>query len=228
MSNFKKDLACNISLITVLVFTVVHILVLTLNLFGATDFAVPDYFNYIVAYVLVILSLGLYIFGFFITKIRGLILPVWFRIMFYFAFFVFTNTYYLSGLFANIYAVIFLFAYISLLVNILSLSIFYNVNKDEKNRLKTPTSYIIASVFFYSVAINAIIQFVINIFKAFLFKEFVFSTIMATVVEFSAMLLVSIIVAVVFNKSLKGTKGVINACLIKYYKEPAIKRSVKQ
>lgn len=228
MNNFKKDLACNITLISVLTFSIVHILLLTLDLFGVTNFNTPDYFNYIVAYVLVVLCLGLYVFGFFITRFKGLTFPVWFRIMFYIAFFLFTNTYYITGWFANIYAVIFLFAYISLLVNILSLSIFYNVNKDEKNRLKTPANYLIASVFFYSVAINAIIQFIINIFKAFLFSEFVLSTLTAVVVEFATMLLVSIIVAIVFNKSLNGSKTIVNACLIKTYKDNTVKRSVKK
>lgn len=227
MSNFKKDLACNITLITVLVFTAVHILVLTLNLFGATNFAVPKNFNYIFAYVLVVLCLALYIFGFFVTRIRGLVLPVWFRILFYVAFFLFTNTYYITGWFENIYAVIFLFAYISFLINIASLSIFYNVNKDEKNRLKTPTSYLVTSVFFYAVAINAIFQFFTNLIKALFFLTFTLSTIAACVVEFAVMLFVSIIMAIIFNSSLKGSKILINECLIKVHKEPLVKRSVK-
>ena len=102
MNSFKKDLACNIALIVALVFSVVHLIVLTLGLFGTITLNVYEEFNYIFAYILVVLSLALFILSFFITKIKGLVVPAWFRIMFYIAFFLFTNTYYIIGGYRNI------------------------------------------------------------------------------------------------------------------------------
>lgn len=75
MNNFKKDLACNITLISVLAFTAIHILILTLNLFGVTKFEFYEGFNYLVAYILVVVCLALYVFGFFISKFKRLTIP---------------------------------------------------------------------------------------------------------------------------------------------------------
>lgn len=227
MNEFKKDLACNITLICVLAFSVIHILILTLNLFGVTELAFFEGFNYLIAYILVIVCLLLYIFGFFITKFKELTIPVWFRMMFYIAFYLFTNVYYTCGLYQNIYTVILFFAYIAFLVNISALSVFYNTQKDEKNRLKSTNKFLLTSVFFYSVAINAIIQFVINIFKAFVIPEYVFSNLTVFVIEMSTMLLVSIIMTIIFSVSLEKSKQLINGCLIRVGTKKST-RTVKQ
>lgn len=215
MNQFKKDLTCNITLISVLVFSVVHILILTLNLFGVTELSFHKGFNYLIAYILVIACLMLYVFGFFITKIKSLEIPTWFRMMFYIAFYLFTNVYYSLGLYGNIYFLIVFFAYIAFLVNIASLSVFYNTQKDEKNRLKSTNRFLLTSVFFYAVATNAIIQFLINTFKAFIVPNYEFSTLVAFVVEMSTMLLVTIVMTCIFYFSLQKTKALINGCLIK-------------
>lgn len=215
MNNFKKDLACNITLISVLAFTAIHILILTLNLFGVTKFEFYEGFNYLIAYILVVVCLALYVFGFFLSNFKRLTIPKWFRIMFYIAFYLFTNAYYTAGLYQNIYTVIVFMAYISLLVNIASLSVFYNTQKDEKNRLKSTNKYLLTSVFFYSVATNAIIQFLINAFKAIVVPNYVFSTLMVFVIEMSTMLLVTIIMTVIYHASLNKTKSFVNGCLIK-------------
>ena len=228
MNEFKKDLACNITLICVLAFSSINIALLTLNLFGVTELAFFEGFNYLIAYILVIVCLLLYIFGFFITKIKNLELPKWFRIMFYIAFYLFTNVYYCLGLFGNMVALVFFFAYIAFLVNIISLSVFYNVNKDEKNRLKSTNTYLVTSVFFYSVAINALVQFVIDAVKVFAFPNYIFTTLMAFVVEMSAMLLVTIVMTVIFASSLSKTKSLINGCLIKIGNNKKSTRTVKQ
>ena len=215
MNEFKKDLTCNITLITVLAFSVIHILLLTLNLFGVTELQFLGNFNYLVAYILVVVCSILYILGFFISKLQDLTIPKWFRMMFYIAFYLFTNVYYSLGLYENIYTLILFFAYISFLVNIASLTVFYNTQKDEKNRLKSTNKFLVTTVFFYAVAINAMIQFLINTFKAFAVPNYVFSTLSAFVIEMSTMLLVSIIMAVIFYQSLTKTKTLINGCLIK-------------
>lgn len=228
MNEFKKDLACNITLICVLAFSFVHIALLTLNLFGVTELAFFEGFNYLIAYILVIVCLLLYVFGFFITKFKSIEMPKWFRMMFYIAFYLFTNVYYCLGMFQNIWALILFFAYIAFLVNIISLSVFYNVNKDEKNRLKSTNTYLVTSVFFYSVATNALVQFLIDAVKVFAFPNYIFTTLMAFVVEMSAMLLVTIIMTVIFASSLNRTKSLINGCLIKIGNSKRSTRTVKQ
>ncbi len=215
MNTFKKDLACNIALIVALVFSVVHLLVLTLGLFGTITLELYDEFNYIFAFILVVLSLALYILSFFITKIKGLVIPVWFRISFYIAFFLFTNTYYIVGGYRNIISIILFFIYLSYLTTMVNLSVFYNTQKDEKYRLKTSKNYIVTSVFFYSVGTNAIIELIITAIKSFAFPEFKFSTLNTFIVEMSVMILTTIVMCAIFYLSLSKTKKLINSCLIK-------------
>ena len=82
--------------------------------------------------------------------------------------------------------------------------------------------------FLYAVAINAMIQFLINAFKAFVVPNYVFSTLSAFVIEMSTMLLVSIIMAIIFYQSLVKTKSLINGCLIKIGNNKKSTRTVKQ
>ena len=227
MNEFKKDLACNITLISVLSFTLIHLLLLTLNLFGVTNFELYEEFNYLVAYIFIIVCLLLYVAGFFIAKKKDLVIPVWFRMMFYIAFYLFTNVYYICGFYHNIYSIIVFFAYVAFLVNVIALSVFYNVQKDEKNRLKSTPKYLVTTVFFYATAINALIQFAINMVKAFFLPKYAFANLLTFVVEMSTMLLVTIIMAIVYTCSLNKTKTVVNGCLIKVGTKKST-RTVKQ
>lgn len=212
---FKDDLLCNITLICVLAFSVIHLLLLTLNLFGIFRFVVPDNFSYIVAYIMLVVSFALYIFGFFIYKLSNLYIPSWFRMLFYIAFFIFTNTYYVCGWFGSTLGLIFFFAYIAFLMCIISLSIYFNTQKDDKNKLKIAPKSLISSVFFYSVAGNAILQFLINLVKIIAFPTYKFTTLTAYLIEFGTMLAVCCLVLIMFSMSLSRTKRFINACLIK-------------
>lgn len=216
---FKEDLLCNITLICTLAFSCIHLLLITFNLFGITRFNLPGSFNYIVAYILVVVSLLLYIFGFYLYRFSNIYIPAWFRMLFYIAFFLFTNVYYILGLFSSIVGLIFFFAYIAFLACIISLSIYFNTQKDEKNKLKISPKSLIASVFFYSVASNAILQFVINIIKIIFFGSYKFTTLSAYLIEFGTMLAVCCVVLIAFALSLAGTKVFINACLIKVNKK---------
>lgn len=215
MNNFKKNLAVNISLIVVLVFTFVHLLLLTLNVFGVTSLNIYDGFNYFIAYMLVIFSLVLYILGFFIEKITKLVIPAWFQILFFIAFFLFTNTYYILNAYSNIFAMIALFAYLSLLVTIANISVFYHTQKDENNKLKASKNYIVTSIFFYSVGTNGLIELIITAIKAFAFQNYPLTTLNSYIVEFSAMILVTIVMTFALSLSLSKSKRFINACLIK-------------
>lgn len=215
--NFREDLLCNITLICTLSFTCIHLLILTLNLFGVTRFVLTPSFNYIVAYILVIASLALYVFGFYIYRFSNLYVPTWFRMLFYIAFYLFTNVYYILGWFNTLLGLIFFFAYVAFLMCIVCLSIYFNTQKDDKNKLKISPKSLISSVFFYSIAGNAILQFVINLVKVIFFKSYKFSTLSVYLIEFGTMIGVCTIVIIAFAMSLARTKTFINACLIKIY-----------
>ena len=212
---FKEDLLCNITLICTLVFSGIHLLLLTLNLLGATHFELYASFNYVVAYLLVIASLALYILGFYAYHYSKLYMPAWFRVLFYIAFFLFTNVYYILNWFNTIVGLIFFYAYISFLACIISLFVYFYSQKDEKNKLKISLKALITSVFFYSVAGNAMIQFVVNLVKIIAFPNYEFSTLPIYIIEFGTMLAVTAIVTIAFSLSLSRSKNFINACLIK-------------
>lgn len=224
----RLELACNLTLVGVLVATAVHILVITLNLLGVTNFALPNNFNYIFAYILTIICLALYILGFFVTRLKRIIFPEWLRILFYVAFFLFTNVYYIFGLHTNLIGIIIFYAYIAFLINIVSVSVFYNTQKDEKNRLKASNKFISISVFCYSVAITTFVQFVIALAKVILFKTGSTTTMLVYVVSTASMLIVSIALALIFFLSLEKSKKFINACLVKYTVRRVVKKSVKE
>lgn len=227
MNNFKKNLATNITLIMVLVFTAIHLLVVTLNLFGAVSLNFPIGFNYLLAYTFIVLSLALYILSFFLTKLKNLKVPEWICVLFYVAFFLFTNVYYICGWFESIIALIFLYIYLAFLANIVSLSIFYNIQKDEKNRLKSSKNYIVTSVFMFSVAVCSILLLFITAIKAFAFPTYELTTVITFVIEMCTMLLTSMIMAITFSISLSKTKTFINCCLIKYNIPQDVQKSVR-
>ena len=114
---FREDLLCNITLICTLVFSGIHLLLLTLNLFGITNFEFYANFSYVIAYILVIASLALYIFGFYTYHFSKIYMPAWFRMLFYIAFYLFTNVYYILNWFNTIVGLIFFYAYISFITS---------------------------------------------------------------------------------------------------------------
>lgn len=217
--SFKEDLVCNIVLICTLAFSFIHLLLLTLNIFGVTKFTFSANFSYIIAYIMVAACLALYIVGFYAYRFTNIYIPAWFRTLFYIAFYLFTNVYYSCGWFGSLVGLIFFFAYISFLTCIISLSIYFNSQKDEKNKLKIAPKSLITSVFFYSIAANALVQFLINLIKIIFFDSYKFATLPVYLIEFGTMIAVSSIVAIIFSISLSGTKTFINACLIKVNKK---------
>jgi hypothetical protein len=218
--SFKNDLACNITLIAFLVFSITHLVIVTLGFFCKINLDIYEDFNHIVAFVMIGVSLALYTFGFFIHKFSNVYIPAWFRIMFYIAFFLFTNVYYLLGWYLHIIGLIFFFAYISFLICIICLSVYFNTQKDNKNKLKTVPKHLIVNVMFYSIAIEAIFQFIVNFVKTFAFKKYYYSNLKAYVIEFGVMLGVTIIMNLLFALSLYSSKKFINGCLIKVNKQP--------
>ena len=215
MGKFKKDLACNITLICVLAFSAIHLLLLTLNLFNITKFNLPSNFSYIFAYVLMIFCFALYVLGFWIDSIKTLKIPTWFKMMFYIAFFIFTNVYYIAGLYNNLFFVIIFVAYISFLLNICAISICFNINKDEKNKLKMSTKSLIFNTTTYAVALCSLALFIFSIAKIIFVGSFAFTSLTDFIIEMTTMLVVCAIMATILTLSHKKSKVIINNCLIK-------------
>lgn len=223
----RSEFACNVTLLSVLACTAIHFLVITLNLFGAIKISLPPVFDYIVAYVLIAACLALYIFGFSITKFKSIMFPAWLRIMFYIAFFLFTNTYYILGLYGKTFGLVIFFAYIAILISILSVSIFYNVQKDEKNRLKSTARFISLSIFCYSIAFATLVQFAVAIIRIAFMKTDALSTLSVYVIEMATMLAVNVVMTIAFWISLQKSKKFINACLVKKTMRVVVKKYVK-
>ena len=208
-----------ILLYTVLAFSVIHSLFLILSLFSVVPmpFLEKINFNYVTAFVLVGVSLLLYVGFMFIEKSKKLVIPEWFKDVFYVGFFIFTNIYYLFGLYSNIASLIVFYIYLALVLNIISLSIFFNIQKSETNVLKTTTTYTVFTTFTYSVALFAMIETVISAFKIIFFNKSVFTSLNSLVINMCTGVLVSLIFALAFALSLTKKKKFIKKCLIKYY-----------
>lgn len=207
-----------ILLYTALVLSGLWIVMLSLGLFNVLDYSkvVGENFNYIWAYVIVIVGLLLYIGFMFIEKWRNLIIPNWFKNLFYVAFFVFTNIYYFFGLFNHIASLIVFDIYLASLLNILAVSLFYNTQKDAKNMVKTTDKFLVFSTFAYSLTGSLIYFVIVSLIKVIAQTNGIFASLALFVTEASVMIVVSLVFALIFAMSMKKQRKVVNACLIKY------------
>lgn len=208
-----------ILLYSALVFSVTHLTFLLLSLFNVVPMKFLDdiKFNYVIALVLVGICLLLYIAFMFIEKSKKLVIPEWFKDVFFVGFFVFTNIYYLFGLYSNIISLVIFYIYLTSVINIISLSIFFNIQKSETNILKTTTTYTVFTTFTYSVALFAMLETVISAFKIVFVKTSTFATLSMVIIDMCIGILVSLLFAISFAISLTKRKKLINGCLIKYY-----------
>lgn len=213
--NFKKNMLVNLALIAVLFCTLVYLVILTLNIFGITSIKFYDKFNYLVAYIFIIISLCIFILGFWVEKITNLNIPQWFQIVFFIAFFIFTNIYYATNAYNNISTLMFFYMYLSFISTIANVSIFYNVQKDENNRLKVSKPYILTSIFFYSVGTNSIVMFLISTIMCLFLPHHSFTSLSTFVLGFLSMTLITAIMIIAYGISLAHSKRFINSCLLK-------------
>jgi len=193
-------------------------IVLALGAFGVFSLAqvAGAHFNYVWAFVIVAVCLLCYIAFMFVEKIRNLVVPDWFKCLFYLAFLVFTNGYYFFSLYHTIAGVLVFVIYLSMLFNILAVSLFYNTQKDAKNIVKTTDKFLVFSAFSYAT-LGVVVYEVISLLVKVIAKDSsVLSGAPMILTEIAAMLCVNFIFAIIFAMSLKKTKKFINACLIKY------------
>ena len=207
-----------ILLYTALVLSGAWLVVLTLGLFNVINLTAVagKNFNYIAAYIIVIVGLALYILFMFIEKWRKLIVPAWFKNLFYVAFFVFTNVYYFFGLYQTIAGLIVFDVYLACLLNIAAVSLFYNTQKDSKNAVKTTEKFLAFSSFSYAVSGAVIYQVISCLCKVLAKTEGLFASLAMVVTELCIFVFVSLLFALFYALSMKGSRKFVNACLIKY------------
>ena len=221
MAKTKKQIKIsNILLWCTLLFSLVHLTFLMLGLFNVLtpDCLEREQFNYIVAFVLVAVCLLIYILFLFIANKNNLIFPEWFLIMLYLGIFMFTNTYYYLGWHESMIGLAFIYAFVSIIFVIISLSIFYNSQKDKNGYLKTTTSYACSTILAYSIAFGAVAELIVSAFKLIFIPNTIYSSISVFVLDISIIVFVSAIFAILFYVSLNKNKKLINGCLIKIYK----------
>ena len=83
----------NILLYGALAISGIYTILLALGAFGVLNISsiAGSHFNYVWALIIVVAGLALYVAFMFIEKIRNLIIPEWFKYLFYLAFFVFPS-----------------------------------------------------------------------------------------------------------------------------------------
>ena len=220
MAKSKKQIkVSNILLWCTLVFSLVHFTFLILGLFNVLEpnCLKRENFNYIVSFILVAVCLLIYILFLFVANKKNYVFPEWFLIVLYIGFFMFTNTYYYLGWYESIIGTAFAYAFLAVVFVIISLSIFYNMQKDKNGYLKTTSGYASSTILAYSIAFETIAELIISAFKLIFIPNTVYSSLSVFVVNMSIMVLISSIFAILFYVSLNKNKKIINGCLIKIY-----------
>ena len=216
-SNIKFS---SILLWSILALSVIHFTILMLSLFGVFSIEILERsnFNYIIAFVLVAICLILYILLMFVEKRKKMIIPEWFKNVFYIGFYVFTNIYYFFGLFGTIAGLVVFYIYFAFILNIIALSVFFNTQKSDTNVLKTTTTYTSLTTLCYAVTGGALVEIIISAFKVAFAKNSTFTSLSMFIIDMCIIVLISVIMALVYAGSLSRNKVIINKCLIKYYK----------
>lgn len=207
-----------ILLYTFLTLSGVWIVILSLGAFGVLQLSeiAGSNFNYIWAYVIVLVSLGLYILFMFAEKWRSWIVPSWLKSLFFVAFFVFTNVYYFFGLYQTLAGIIVFDICLASLMNIVAVSLFYNTQKDAKNSVKTTEKFLCFSTFSYAITGATFYQIIALVCRILSSTTGLLSKIALVVSELSIFVSVSLIFALLFALSMKGKRKFINGCLVKY------------
>ena len=214
---------------TAIVLSGVWLLLLSLGMFDVINLTAiaGKNFNYIWALVIVIVGMALYVGLLFVERIKSLSIPAWFKNLFYIAFFVFTNVYYFFSVYSTIWGVIIFDMYLAVLLNILSVSLFYNSQKDNKNQVKTTEKFLVFTCFCYSATGALVIEVLNGLVRMIVDKANITNTLSMFVSEACAMLLVSFMFALAFALSMRKSKQLINNCLIKVdttSRQPKVKR----
>lgn len=201
--------------IFVFIFSAIHLTFLLLSLFNVFR---PDVmsrltFSYITAFVLLAVCLLLFLALMLAEKLGKFSIPNWLKCVMYVGFFVFTNTYYTFGLFENFWTLLVFYAFLGFILNIISLSLFYNLQKSENGIIKTNNSFIVLFTLTASIAAATIVEIIATGIKILAKTNSI--SIVSFLANLGTIVIVSIIMSVIFYISLIKTKRLINHCLIK-------------
>lgn len=222
MAKIKKQIKfSNILLWCVLAFSLVHFTFLMFGLFNVLrpNCLEREQFNYIFSFVLVAICLLIYILFLFIANKKKFVFPEWFLCLIYIGFFMFTNTYYYLGWYESVIGIAFAYAFLAIVFVVISLSIFYNTQKDKNGYLKTTPNYACLTILTYSITFGTIAELIISAFKLIFIPNTVFASLSLFVLDISIIILISAIFTIFFYISLNKEKKFINGCLIKIYKD---------
>ena len=195
--------------------SVCFLILLTLGLFGIV---VPSWikngnFNFLVGYIFIALNLILDIIFMIIETKKKLVIPEWFRVVFFIGFFIFTNVYYYFRLFSIVYTEILFYIYLATVLSVLSISIFFHVQKDEKNVAKVNNKYAAVSTFTYATSMFLIIETLITAIKV-ISSSNLQNGLLLFLINSCITICVNLIFATIFYFSLTKKKKFINACLV--------------
>ena len=205
-----------ITLICSLALSVAQIVILFLGVFGVLvpSWHIASNFNYLIAFCLIAINLILDIVFMVIESKNLLEIPEWFRVVFFIGFFVFTNLYYYFNLYNLIYTEILFYVYLATVLSILSISIFYNVQKEGKT-VKSNNKFATVSTFTYATSMFLMIETVITAVKILFHGTKIANGLTLFLINSCVAILVSLVIAIIFYLSLTKTKKIINNCLIK-------------
>ena len=136
----------------------------------------------------------------------------------------FTNIYYFFSIYSTIWGLIIFDAYLAVLLNILSVSLFYNSQKDNKNQVKTTEKFLVFTTFCYAAAGSLVIEVLSALMRMLTDKANITNSLAMFVTEACTMLVVSFAFALAFAMSMRKTKQLINSCLIKIDLTQKVKR----
>lgn len=219
----KKEIKTN-KLMTVLLYGLLALCVVhcTFLLLGLFDVLTPaclerDYFNYVIAFVLVGVLIGLYVLFMFIETKKNLVTPTWFKVVLCVGLYVFMNVYYYLGLYESLAGIIVAYVFLGLVLNIFALAIFFNTQKSDAGFIKASNTYTCFSVFAISTCFATIFEVFASTLKIIFIKSSTFASLSMFVLDICVVILVSLLFAVMFSISLAKSKRLINGCLIKVY-----------
>ena len=205
----------NTFLICALALSALYFGFLMLGLFNVVNISgvVGKNFNYLLAFAAIVACLGIYTISLFIENHNALEVPTWISCTFYVCFFVFTNVYYFFGLYDILVTNLIFYIALSVLISILSLSIYYNCLKNDDGTLKNKINFTAFILFCISTALSVCFSLIVMFIK-FMINTNVNLTV-HTLSSFGIMLLSACLFAIIFHTSIKTDKKFANACLIK-------------
>lgn len=214
----KNQKPSYITLSLSLALSVIYLVILFLGVFGVLvpAWQINSNFNYLIAFCLVAINFILTIVFLAIEKHSLLDIPEWFRVVFFVGFFIFTNLYYYFNLYNLIYTNIVFYLYLALVLSILSISIFYNVQREDKKVVKVNNKFASVSTFTYSTSIFLILEAVITGLKL-LFNNTLITNngIILFLINTCTVVLICAVISILFYVSLSRKKVFVNKCLIK-------------